>query len=675
MCVAIVKIRKHGVNPKGDAIMKTWKITEEGLQKCAETDEMTETAANANRFLHTGLLLVAVIVGFTSQAAATSHDVAWTFGDFGTQSYVLDSFTPIDADLGPLSAQDPTLTLRLGKRYQVTVNNFVFHPLDIIAKGAGAATDTVLLSMGGSVGTFESDSEVDWADNGSGTVTFTMTMSLYSAMIGPGQNPGYRCRTHTTTMRGDFAVVGMPFVETIPKGAISIELEVIASGLASPVDFKPAADGTGRLFIIDQEGKVRIVQGGVLLPTVFLDVTGDIVSPLGFFGTFDVNDFDERGLLGMALHPDFADPAGAGFKKLYTYTSEPNDVPSDFTTDPPPLTINHHTVIAEWTVSADPNVVDPASKRELMRIVQPQFNHDGGMVAFGPDGFLYISLGDGGAANDVADGHGATGNGQNKDTVHGSILRIDPLSPAATPLSTDPVSANGSYRIPADNPFVGSSGVDEIYAYGFRNPYRFSFDTATGELIVGDVGQDHLEEIDIVEKGGNYGWNLKEGSFLFDPATGNVSNDLTGLPAGLLDPVAEYDHDDGISVIGGFIYRGTAIPELWGKYVFGDFSVGFFDPGGRIFYADLDTGEIHEFIIGVDDIPLGLFMKGLGQDSAGEIYLLASPHLGPYGTGGVVLKIVDLCTERLAGDIDKNCLVNFADFALLASDWLRDVLR
>jgi len=657
--------------------MKTSKITEKGLQKGEGSSRGNErTTPSRDGALIARLVLVAVILGVVSSAAMAAHDVAWTFGNSGSQSYVLSSYDPGDADLGSIGAQDPTLTLQLGKRYEVTVTSYAFHPLDILAKGAGSTTDTRLLSMGASVGTFESDPDVDWEDSGSGTVTFTLTMDLYSAMIGPGQNAGYRCRAHASTMRGDFTVEGTPFVQTIEKGTLTVELETIASGLAAPLHLEPAADGTDRLFVVDQPGRVRIIQGGLLLPTPFLDVTARIVSPLGFLGTYDVNDFDERGLLGIALHPGFADPAAAGYQKLYTYTSEPNDVSPDFTTDPAPAIIDNHSVIAEWTVdSVDPNAVDTATRRELMRIDQPQFNHDGGMLAFGHDGYLYISLGDGGAGNDVGDGHGTTGNGQNKDTVHGSILRIDPLDPAATPLSPNPVSVNGAYRIPADNPFVGVPGVDEIYAYGFRNPYRFSFDSATGKLIVGDVGQDHVEEIDIVQKGGNYGWNLKEGAFRFDPNNGNVSNDLTGLPANLLDPVAEYDHDDGTSIIGGYIYRGTAIPELAGKYVFGDFSRGFFIPEGRVFYADLDTGEISEFTIGLDDLPLGLFMKGLGQDAAGELYLLASPNLGPYGTDGVVLKIVDLCTERLPGDIDKNCLVNFADFALLALDWLADVRR
>ena len=448
-------------------------------------------------------------------------------------------------------------------------------------------------------------------------------------------------------MRGDFNVLGLPLTDPIPesieKGNISIELESVASDLTAPVNMKPATDGTGRLFVADQSGVIYTILDGQLLPTPFLDISSRLVSPLGIIGDFDENDYDERGFLGVALHPDFAIPDTPGYQKIYTYTSEPVTAPADFTTDPPITNINHQSVVAEWTVDVDnPDTIDKNSHREILRIDQPQFNHNGGMLAFGPDGYLYISLGDGGGANDLGNGHGETGNGQNINTVHGSILRIDPLEPTTNPDSNDMVSINGNYRIPADNPFVGTDGIDEIYAYGFRNPFRFSFDSVTGRLIVADVGQDYIEEIDIVEKGGNYGWHLKEGTFRFYPETGQVTDDLNGLPEDLIDPVAQYDHDEGISAIGGFIYRGSAIPELSGKYVFGDFSRGFSASEGRLFYADLDTGLIQEFVIGLDDRKLGLYVKGFGQDLDGEIYLLASSNLGPYGTGGKVLKIVDL---------------------------------
>lgn len=587
-------------------------------------------------------------LGTSGAIQANSHDVAWTFGNVGAFSYRLDDFSPADADLGAsIGREDPTLTIHIGRRYQITVTNYTAHPLQVLAKGASAGADIPLLSMGTTTSPFESDPDVAWEDDGAGTVTFTLTLNLYNAMTESDRVPGYRCRPHASLMRGNFNVLGLPLIDPIPepieKGNISIELETIASDLTAPVDFKSATDGTGRFFVTDQSGVVYTILNGQLQSTPFLDLSYRLVSPLGIIGSFDENDYDERGLFGIAPHPDFAVADSPGYQKIYTYTSEPNVATADFTTDPPITNINHQSVVSEWTVDFNnPDIIDPNSRREILRIDQPQFNHNGGMLNFGPDGYLYISLGDGGAANDVGDGHGETGNGQNINTVHGSILRIDPLEPTTNPDSNDPVSINGNYRIPIDNPFVGIDGLDEIYAYGFRNPFIFSFDPNTGRLIAADVGQDYVEEINIVEKGGNYGWNLKEGTFRFNPETGSVTNDLSGLPEELIDPVAQYDHDEGISAIGGFIYRGSAIPELFGKYVFGDFSNGFSIPAGRLFYADLDTGQIHEFVIGIDDRELGLYIKGFGQDLDGEIYLLVSSNLGPYGTGGKVLKIVDI---------------------------------
>ena len=383
---------------------------------------------------------------------------------------------------------------------------------------------------------------------------------------------------------------------------------------------------------------MHVIDQGALQAVPFLDVSDRLVQPLGILGTFDENDFDERGLLGLAFHPGFGDPDSRGHQKLYTYTSEPLNGPADFTVDLDPDQINHQTVIIEWQLARGGAAVAPASARVLLRIDQPQFNHNGGQLAFGPDGYLYIGLGDGGAANDVAPGHGDQGNGQNVQTVHGSILRIDPLLPELTPKSRDSASTNGAYRIPWDNHFVGIDGIDEIYAYGFRNAYRFSFDKLSGMLIVGDVGQDNIEEINIVRKGGNYGWNIKEGTFLFDPETGMVGPPFEDSQ--LIDPAAQYDHDDGLSVIGGHMYYGAQVPELRALYVFGDFSRGFAAPDGRLLVADLWTGRIEELLIGAEQRSLGLYLKGVGQDHGGEIYFLASTALGPYGDTGVVLKMV-----------------------------------
>ncbi len=304
--------------------------------------------------------------------------------------------------------------------------------------------------------------------------------------------------------------------------------------------------------------------------------------PLGIFGP---GTFDERGLLGVAFHPNYAVNG-----KLYTYTSEPNAGPPTFpTTMPPGTPPDHQNVVAEWRAVAPGGPVfgvDPTSRRELLREDHPQFNHDGGDLAFGPDGMLYISDGDGGEADDQGAGHVPGGNAQQLTSPLGKVLRID---------VNGSNSANGQYGIPADNPFVGVAGaLREIYAFGFRNPFRFSFDRGTGALYLGDVGQNDIEEVDIVVKGGNYGWATKEGTLFFfnnGAGAGFASTTDNGLvPQGAIDPIAQYDtHHEGHSVIGGFVYRGSKFPQLAGRYVFGDFARLFRFPAGpndsgRLFY-------------------------------------------------------------------------------------------
>jgi len=591
---------------------------------------------NASELNKSGFFLASVLLAICTVAAGQSPDVAWTFGNVGFSSYRLDAFEPGDIDFPALGTQDPTIPLELGSRYQVRVTNYRAHPFEVLAKGSSASQDRVLLSMA-IAGAFESDPQVGWEDDGQGTVRFTLTGALYEAMLEGGRIPGYRCRPHAATMRGNFTVTGLPIAERIAPSPLRIDLEPVASGLTAPVDLVPDPQGSEKLYIVDQAGLVRVVDQGQLLEAPFLDVRDRLVQPLGILGSFDENDYDERGLLGLAFHPGFADPESAGHRLLYTYTSEPAQASADFTIDVPADEVNHQSVITQWQAAPDGSDVDAASAHVLLRIDQPQFNHNGGQLAFGPDGYLYIALGDGGAANDDAPGHGPDGNGQNLQTVHGSILRIDPIAPEQTPDSRDAVSANGAYRIPWDNEFVGVDGIDEIYAYGFRNPYRFSFDKLSGMLIVADVGQDNVEEINIVRKGLNYGWRLKEGDFLFDPDDAGVGSPFED-PA-LIDPVAQYDHDDGLSVIGGFMYYGTLVPELRALYVFGDFSRGFSEPDGRLFVADLLTGRIEELLIGPDRQSLDLYVKGFGQDHQGEVYLLAGSALGPYGSTGVVLKV------------------------------------
>ena len=437
----------------------------------------------------------------------------------------------------------------------------------------------------------------------------------------------------------------------IPRGDIAVSLQPIATGMGAP-DYAISPPGdTERLFVVEQAGQLEIIKNGVLQPGAALDLGGQ----LGPFVSSNAN--DERGFLGLAFHPNFNTPAAPGFQKLYTYSSAPLATPTYAA--PNGAVQNYQLVVNEWTMSSsDPNVVDPASKREIISFGKNAGNHNGGTLAFGPDGYLYLAPGDGGNANDIGPSHiEPGGNAQNLTTPLGKMLRIDPIAPALKPASTDPVSANGQYRIPLDNPNMGpSQTVPEIYASGFRNPYRFAFDRGgTHDLIVADVGQGNIEEINRVTKGGNYGWAVKEGTFIFHRSPGpngepigSIGAHSPGSPAGLIDPIQgtqgylQYDHDDGISITGGFVYRGDDIPELFGKYVFGDLAIRNAPPrvDGRLFYADLEDGTIHEFLLpqfANHQLPDGLTVHGFGEDAFGEIYALVT-NTASNGTGGIVYK-------------------------------------
>jgi glucose/arabinose dehydrogenase len=439
-------------------------------------------------------------------------------------------------------------------------------------------------------------------------------------------------------------------------GGAPIKLETVATGLTAPNwgTFAPGDDD--RLFVTDQNGILWAIDLASGDKMVFADLSALLVS-LGVGGP---GTFDERGLLGVAFHPDYATNG-----LLYTYTSEPVDGDADYSTMPSGTEANHQSVIREWQVPnpTDPNsVVNPTTVRELLRIDQPQFNHDGGAVNFGFDHMLYISLGDGGGRDDEGVGHSDSGNAQDPGNPLGAILRIDPMGSN---------SANGAYGIPADNPFVGQEDfVDEIFAYGFRNPFRFSFDMERGDLYVGDVGQDDLEEVDVVVAGGNYGWNVKEGSFCFDPDGSDPGfafdqDPCPNEPPGLIDPIAEYNtaddldnNEDGRAVVGGFVYRGSAIPGLVGRYVFGDFSrfteAGVPNNDGSLFFLNkknvvqknqIKQSKIVEFQL-ADQDRLGKAVLGFGQDAHGELYVMANDTGVPFGAGpdldiptGVVLRI------------------------------------
>jgi glucose/arabinose dehydrogenase len=439
----------------------------------------------------------------------------------------------------------------------------------------------------------------------------------------------------------------------IERGDIAVVMTPVATGLAAPLyGINPPGD-TSRLFVLEQNGKVLVMENGALLPGLALDLQSRVAPPLN-----PANANDERGLLGMAFHPDFFNAAAPGYRTLYTYTSEPSaGNPLTFPLPEEPSqgasVLNYVNVVSEYKMTTPTsNVIDPATRRVIFTIGKDQGNHNGGTIAFGPvDKYLYLATGDGGARDDQGRAHlEPTGNAQvlTGGNVLGKMLRIDPLDPSLTPGSSDDLSGNGQYRIPDSNPFSGPGQVREIYAYGLRNPYRFSFDvgpSGTGDLILADVGQGTIEEINRIVAGGNYGWAVKEGTFLFDRDPGTVVSDSPGSPAGMIDPISgtlgtlQYDHDDGISITGGFVYRGSAIPELFGKYVFGDLAIRTGPRvDGRLFYADLQTGIINEFLIPQfpgHQLPNGLTVHGFGQDGNGELYAMVT-NTPPNGIGGIV---------------------------------------
>ena len=409
-----------------------------------------------------------------------------------------------------------------------------------------------------------------------------------------------------------------PILERIPKGDLTIELRPVAESLASPLGMAVPDDGSGRMFVYDQAGLIWVLTSAGLSAEPLLDVRTNLVA---------LGNYDERGLLGLVTHPQFAQNP-----RIYTFTSQSNAGPADFTSDA--TNHNHQSVISEWQIDVhNPNRVDPSTRREILRIDKPQSNHNGGTMRFGPDNYLYIALGDGGRADDQGDGHLPEGNAQSLWRIYGKLLRID---------IDGSDSLNGQYGVPQDNPLLDYTDLGEIFAYGLRNPFSFSFDRETGDLYLGDVGQNKIEEINLIVGGGNYGWRVKEGTFFFDPNGANAGyvTDTPVVPVvpEVVEPIAQYDHDDGLAVIGGYVYRGTELSDLQGRYVFGDWG-SFTAPSGRLFYLDTNH-EIKEFRLGLDDRALGYWVKGFGEDTDGELYVMASQSLGPRGTTGKVFKIV-----------------------------------
>jgi glucose/arabinose dehydrogenase len=407
-------------------------------------------------------------------------------------------------------------------------------------------------------------------------------------------------------------------------------LKQVVEGLTSPIALVSLDDGSGRLLIADQIGTVHILsKEGDMSDKLFFDVR-DRLATLN-------KGFDERGLLGLALHPRFKEN-----RRLFVVYSAPlrKGVPTNW---------NSTVHVSEFKVrETDRAQVDPASERVLLEIDKPYFNHNAGSLAFGPDGRLYISVGDGGNANDVGLGHSPQGNGQDTSTLLGKILRID-------------VDGKQPYGIPADNPFANGKGRPEIFAYGLRNSWGISFDRGgKRELFAGDVGQTMFEEVNLIVKGGNYGWNIREGFHCFDPKNPRkppencAKTGAAGEP--LLDPIFEYKNINGfpkdpegrgISVTGGYVYRGKALPKLTGRYVFADWSRGWAKPDGVVYVATRsDFGAAQKWTMEPLELlshpkgEMGAYVVALGEDAEGELYVMTNGSNTLGGKTGKVFKLV-----------------------------------
>ncbi len=398
-----------------------------------------------------------------------------------------------------------------------------------------------------------------------------------------------------------------------------VALEPFVTGVNAPLAMVQP-EGDDRLLVIEQWGRVRVIQDGQLLGTPFLDIRNLIVDRHP--------DFDERGLLGLAFHPDFANN-GKFYVAYSGHLNPQGNLDKQFWWD-------HTNTVAEYTVSEDdPNTADPWSGRIISQIDWPQFNHNGHWIGFGPDGMLYISTGDGGYANDWGIGHNPrTGNGQDLASPHGKILRVDPETGEA---------AEG-------NPFLDNEDADpRIWAYGLRNPWRCSFDTGgDNALFCADVQQNSIEEVNIITAGGNYGWRAMEADQCFnylEPDNHPTDCDKSGFEM----PIMWYDNCtarpqgcEGISVTGGYVYRGAHEP--WqGKYIFGDWSRQFGARDGIIMIGNpgedgswsLEVAEIEGYEEG--GAP---YMLAFGQDAAGEVYALTSLTTGPVGSLDTIYRIV-----------------------------------
>ena len=603
-----------------------------------------------------GLLGVAALAGCAGNgdpATTTEAEPTTTEGGIAA-TFELDGLTGGWEGTAPSAIEgetNPPLSLEVGKTYRVRWTN-----------EDGAPHDFVVLDAEGEriVGTdvFETQGE-----------THELEFEATEAMT------EYYCSIHPTTMRGQIDIAGVS-QPTPTEGVTLIEegptvgVETVAEGLASPTAMVTAPGRSSERYVVDQPGVVYVHDDDGLRE--FVDVSEKIVELQ--------EGFDERGLLGMAFHPDY----GGDERRFYLRYSAPP-------TEDTPENWDHQSILAEFEAAADFSEGLIETERIVLDYPNPQFNHNAGPIAFGPDGYLYVATGDGGNANDVGPGHvedwydeNEGGNGQDTaESLLGGILRID----------VDDRENGLGYAIPEDNPLVDREGHrDEYYAWGFRNPWGMDFEAETDELLVADVGQGLLEYVNRVEMGGNYGWNVREGTHCFSTETPSLPPedcpeetpaDIREGDEPLLDPIVEYPqfYDDqtiGSAIVGGDMYRGSELSELQDTYVFGDWSGQY---AGRIFVAhppanwpeetvperdlqDQTAGHdsevfqeerweglwpIDELAISTDEDALrhpeaenrlGDFVLSVDRDANGDLYVLTNDSAGPTGEGGKVLKIV-----------------------------------
>lgn len=573
------------------------------------SDKQTEAKGLSNETRRT-FLKAAAATGTIAGVGGivTAQEDTQTF-ELGGDSAGWEGRTPSSIE----GETNPTLELEAGQTYEITWENVDGQPHDIVMldESGEELVGTEIIDEQGATQTFEFEATEEMVE--------------------------YYCSVHPGTMRGDVQIgeAEEPGEEPeeegeqlIPEGP-TVGLETVAEGLVSPTNLVVADEERDRRFITDQTGQVYVHGPDGVEDELFMDISDWLVD-VGEDG------FDERGLLGLAFHPDFEEN-----RKFYVRYSAPNreGTPDDY---------DHTFVLSELQATEDLSQADLDTECVLLEIPEPQFNHNAGDIAFGPDGYLYVAVGDGGDADDTGLGHvedwydgNEGGNGQDvTENLLGSILRLDIDDPAGG----DP------YAIPDDNPLVGEEGHDEYYAWGLRNPWRMSFNG--DELFVADVGQNLFEEVNIVEKGGNYGWNVREGSHCFSTESPDeppeecpieTPEDVRGGEP-LIDPVIEYPHQYegetiGISITGGYVYSNDTVSGLQDTYVFGDVTSSLFAASRP------EDGEgqwsMEELVIaGDEDEEFDSYVLSFGRDHDGELYVLTNDSGIIEGETGMVHKIV-----------------------------------